>query len=81
VATVNSGGLVTAVANGTTTITATTDGGSGTAELTVEQVIASVNVSSVVDTLESIGDTTFLTVSPKDANGHHIADKIIIWAS
>jgi len=38
VATVSQSGLVTAVANGTTTITATTDGVTGSASITVGQV-------------------------------------------
>ena len=46
VATVNSAGLATAVTNGSSTITATTDGITGSAALFVTQAVASVEVTS-----------------------------------
>jgi hypothetical protein len=48
VATVSATGLVTAVENGTATITATVAGVSGSAALTVSQVVATVEVSRSV---------------------------------
>jgi len=81
VATVNSTGLATAVSNGSSTITATTDGVSGDAALTVAQAVASVEVTSPEDTLTALGATASLTATPKDANGNPVAGKTATWSS
>ena len=81
VATVDSGGLVTAIANGDTDITATAEAFSATAAVTVDQRPASVDVSPATDTLLAIGDTVRLTAEPFDANGHAVANASVAWSS
>src|SRR5207249_3886647 len=67
VATVSASGLVTGVAAGTATITATSEGKSGTASVTVANVpVASVTISPSAPNLYVAG-TTQLTATPKDA--------------
>ena len=80
VATVNSGGLATAVANGTATITATAGDASGTAALTVAQEASAVAVTSPADTLE-VGDTLRLVAAATDANGHAVEEATFDWSS
>ena len=72
VAAVDASGLVTAVANGSATITATAGSISGTAEVTVAQEIATVTVTPPADTLVALGDTVRLTAEATDANGHGV---------
>ena len=85
VATVSSDGLVTAIGDGTATITATASkhGGSATvtATVTVRTQVASVEVSPDSTTLISIGDTESLTAVTKDANGNAISGATITWSS
>ena len=81
VATVGTGGLVTAVRNGTATVTATSGGASGTAAVTVSQRLAGIDVSPSVDTLEAIGDTVRLAARALDANDNDVPDATITWSS
>ena len=80
VATVSNSGLINAVTNGTTTITATANTVAGTADVTVQQVVASVAVGpaslSLMTTL-----TDRITVTAEDANGNAVASPILAWAS
>ncbi len=80
VATVSSSGLVTAVGNGTATITVTTKAGSKTATcaVTVNIVPTGVSLNKTSATLTSKGATVQLTatVSPTEA-----ADKTVTWKS
>ena len=84
-ATVSSDGLVTAIGEGTATITATATkddiSAEGTASVTVRPQVASVEVSPSSSVLSSIGDTDSLTVVVKDANGHAISGVTIAWSS
>ena len=80
VATVNRSGLVTAVGNGTATITATADSLSGTAEVTVSQEVAAVDVTPSTATL-AVGNTVTLEAAALDANGHEVADADFAWSS
>jgi len=80
VARVDASGLVTAVANGTATITATSGGVSGTAAVTVAQSVSAVVVAPAVDTLV-VGDTLRLSAEATDANGHAVAGAEFVWAS
>ena len=80
VATVDGAGLVTAVANGMTTVTATSDSASGSAAVTVTQVASVVTVEPTADTL-SPGDTLRLSARAEDANGHLIAGAEFSWTS
>jgi len=81
VATVNGNGLVTGVAAGATTITATSEGTSGTAAVTVTSVpVASVTVSPATVSLQP-GQTQQLTATPKDAGGNALSGRMVTWAS
>ncbi len=81
VATVDGTGLVTAVANGHTTVTARSGSASGTATVTVAQKAAEVRLSPEPETLEALGDTLRLVAEVLDANGHRVADASITWSS
>ena len=81
VATVDSDGLVTAVANGSADITATAEQFSAAAAITVDQRPASVDVSPSEDTLVAIGDTVRFTAEPLDANGNSVVDAGVEWTS
>ncbi|HEX9704673.1 MAG TPA: Ig-like domain-containing protein [Gemmatimonadales bacterium] len=81
VATVNGSGRVTGVAAGTVTITATSEGVSGTASVTVTTVpVASVVVSPATASV-STGLTVQLTAVARDAVGNTLAGRPFSWAS
>src|SRR6184192_94633 len=80
VATVSPMGLVGGVAQGQATITATSEGQSGTAALTVVVLVASVTVTPTPATV-GIGQTVQLTATPKDANGNVLTGRVVTWAS
>ncbi len=71
VATVDSVGLVTAVGNGTATVTAASGRASGSADITVSQEVASLEVVSGGDQRGDIGDTLLDTIVVRvvDAGG------------
>jgi len=83
VATVSAGGLVTGKVAGTATITATSEGQSGTAAITV--TAASVPVASVSVTPASAsvneGKTVQLTATPRDSSGNALSGRTVTWAS
>ena len=81
IATVGTSGLVTAVANGAATITATADGAADTAEVTVAQVLASIVVTPATPSLGALGATVQLQASARDSNAHAIGGKTFDWAS
>ena len=78
VATVDAGGLVTAVAEGVATITASAGSASGSAVVTVMQSVASVEVSPSAETIE-LGSTLQLTVEAFDESGHAVAEVEFAW--
>ena len=80
VAAVDSTGLVTAVANGTATITATAGSASGTATVTVAQQVSTVAVAPAADTVVE-RDTVRFEAEARDANGHAVAGAAFTWAS
>ena len=80
VAMVDAAGLVTAVANGTATITAAAAAASGTAIVVVKQSAGSVTVSPTADTI-AVGDTLRLAAEAVDANGQRVEDAEFTWAS
>ena len=80
VAEVSASGLVAAVGNGTAMITATAGEASGTAAITVDQVVSALAVSPAVDTL-LVGDTLRLTAKATDANGHAVEEAKFAWES
>ena len=81
VATVSASGRVTAVANGSATITATAGSASGSATVTVAQKVATVAVEPAEASLAALGDTVRLTAQALDANGHAVADAEFSWES
>ena len=80
VATVDSAGLVTAAANGKATVTATAGEATGSAAVTVEQVVRAVEVTPSSDTV-AFGDTLRLAAEGFDANGHSVAGVEFSWSS
>lgn len=81
VATVDSAGRVTALSNGQTAIAASVGGVADTAEVIVDQVVATVSVTPSSDTL-STGSQTQLKAIPADSNGHEVTNATIRnWTS
>jgi len=81
VATVSGSGLVTGVAAGSATITATSGGKSGTSAITVTagSSVASVAVTPAAASVP-VGSTVQLTATPKDAQGNPVSSPVT-WAS
>jgi len=81
VASVNSSGLSTGVAAGSATITATSEGHSGSSVITVTQVpVASVAVSPASASIQ-VSETVQLIATARDANGNPLSGRTIIWSS
>ncbi len=81
VATVSSSGLVMAIVDGTTTITATVDGVQGSATITVAQGVVSIDVTPVSSTLISIEESLQLTAEGTDALGNPVPGVSFAWRS
>src|SRR5207245_8344811 len=81
VASVDPSGVVTAVGNGLTTITATTGGVAGTAALSVAQIVTSVVVSPVSTTLDALGRSQQIPAVAQDRNGKTVAGEVLSWAA
>ncbi|MEP6495569.1 MAG: Ig-like domain-containing protein [bacterium] len=80
VATVTADGVVTAVTPGTATITATSNGVSGTATVTVQSVVGSVSVA-IADRAITAGKSTTATATVRDGSGAVISGQTVTWAS
>ena len=80
VATVNAGGLVTAIAEGVATITAGAGEASGSAVVTVMQSVESVVVSPSEETI-ALGNTLQLTAEAFDESGHAAVGAEFSWES
>ena len=82
VATVSSSGLVTGVTvGGPVTITATSEGQSGTVTVTVvAPIVTSVSVTPAT-TAVSIGGTTFLFADVRDQNNVNLTNQIVTWTT
>ena len=81
VATVSAAGLVTAVALGTAKITATSEGKSGTADVTVVAVpVSAVEVTPAESNL-TIGQQAALVATPRDARGAVLTGRPVAWTS
>src|SRR5205807_309673 len=81
VATVSISGLVSGVTPGSATITATSEGKSGTASVTVTEVpVATVAVSPPTASIQQ-GQTVQLTATLKDANGNTLSGRTVTWSS
>src|SRR5439155_1211866 len=74
-------GNVTGLAPGSATITATSEGQSGTAAITVTNVpVNSVTVTPASASIQQ-GQTIQLTATPKDANGNALTGRGVTWSS
>src|SRR5438552_3831122 len=81
VASVDGSGLVTALGVGAATITATSEGKSGTAGVTVSPVPVAA-VSMTPDHLDlRLGRTGQLTATPRDSAGNPLTARVITWGS
>src|SRR6266498_29643 len=83
VATVSASGLVTGVTAGSATITATSEGQSGGAAVTVTAApvpVASVAVTPATGSIP-VGQTLQLTATPKDASGNTLTGRTMGWTS
>ena len=82
-ATVNSSGVVTGVAAGSATITATSSGKTGTSAITVTAVAPVVTTVTVAPTSASVvaGATTPLTATVKDQNGNVMTGQTVTWST
>lgn len=81
IATVGSSGAVTGVAPGSATITATIDGVSDAASVTVQPIaVASVAVTPSTSSLR-LGEQSQLTVRLADASGGTLTGRVITWSS
>ena len=80
VATVDTSGLVTAVADGSATVTALSGEVSGSASVVVSQTAATVEITPATHTLAA-GDTVRLVATASDDNGHIVTDAAFSWTS
>ena len=80
VATVSGSGLVTAVSNGTTTVTATAGSATGSATVSVQQVTASITLDTESVALQE-GESANLTASAADANDNPVTDDTFVWSA
>jgi uncharacterized protein YjdB len=81
IATVNPSGVVTGQATGTATITATCEGKSGTATVTVSAVpVASVTVTPG-DVSLTQNQTAQLTATPRDSAGNALTGRAVTWST
>ena len=81
VVTVDLSGLVTAVGDGETAISATSGAVSDSARIHVQQIVQSIDVSPSTDTLTVLGDTLRLAAVVLDANGHAVEGADVTWSS
>lgn len=81
IATVSSGGVVTGVSPGNVTITASSEGQSGTATVTVGAVpVATVTISPPQANI-TVGQVVSLVATPKDASGQVLTGRTVSWSS
>jgi len=80
VATVSATGLVTAVSNGTATITASAEGFSGSVQVAVQQLAATIVLTPEADTL-LVGASAQCSGAASDAGGASIASSSFTWSS
>lgn len=81
IASVAANGIVTAVRNGSATITATSGVASAAAQVTVDQVAVWVGLSTDTLTFVSLGDTARLSVSALDANDAPVEGPVVTWTT
>ena len=74
-------GLVTAVKNGTATITVRSGNASASIPVTVMQSVGSIVVEPTSATLMALGETVQLTATVLDQNRQPVADAVVSWSS
>jgi len=79
--TVSQTGVVTAARDGSATISATSEGVTGTTMVTVARTAASVLVTPATATLAAIGATQAFTATAKDANNNQLMGPAFTWTS
>ena len=80
-ATVSAAGVVTGVAAGPVTITATAGGKSGNATFTIANVAVVSLAMSTSDLVVGVGLTSRLTATPRDGGGNPLAGRTVTWTS
>ncbi|HMA39250.1 MAG TPA: Ig-like domain-containing protein [Gemmatimonadales bacterium] len=80
VATVDAAGLVTGIALGSATLTAASEGQSGTAIVTVIVPVAKVEIAPAEASVD-VGATVQLSGTPQDADGNPLTDRAVAWSS
>ena len=78
---VDSEGLVTALRNGAATVSATCDGVTGSATITVAVRVAMVDVAPYTSTLSALGDSLHLVATARDVYGNPVDGGTVIWSS
>lgn len=79
IATINSTGVATGVSPGTVTITATSEGATGTAALTVSSAaVSTISVAPQVSTI-GVGAAETLTATVQDGSGNVLPNRIVTW--
>ncbi len=81
VATVNDQGLVTAVGNGSTLITARAGNLTATANIAVAQAARQITVTPTLVTLNAAAQTTQLIATVSDANNSPMPNVVVSWSS
>jgi uncharacterized protein YjdB len=80
-ATVNSNGVVTGVANGSVTISAISDGKIASAPLTIASLTASTIAISPTAPTAAVGQSAQLTAVVRDASGNILSNRPVTWSS
>lgn len=80
VVTVDDSGLLTAVGQGSATVTAEARGVSGTASVTVDQIVTTVSLTPTEASVAA-GQSVDFDASASDENGHPVADALFTWTS
>ena len=81
IATVSAQGLVTAVTNGVTRVTATSGAATSGIDVTVLQSAGSIVIAPMEATLISLGETVQLSATVLDGNGQPVAGAVVTWES
>ncbi len=81
VATVDSTGLVTAVAAGSANITATSEGQSGSSQVTVNPVPVGSVIVNPQDTTMTVGDSAQFSAQTLDSKGNPLNGRAVSWST
>lgn len=81
VATISATGVVTAVANGTSWMVATSGAARDSIPVSVHQTVASIAMSPASLTLATLSRVATVTATPLDSAGHPVAGAAVTWAS